>query len=36
MTTFPTVDESRQRLHRAGWSIGDAGVCFGAGLVWQL
>ena len=23
MTTFPSVDESRQRLHRAGWSTDD-------------
>ena len=23
-TAFPTVDESRDRLHRAGWSVGDA------------
>jgi hypothetical protein len=23
MPTYPTVDESRDRLHRAGWSIGE-------------
>jgi hypothetical protein len=23
MTTFPTVDSSRTRLHQAGWSIGE-------------
>jgi hypothetical protein len=23
MPTFPTVDESRDRLHRAGWSVGE-------------
>ena len=23
MTTFPTVDASRARLHQAGWSIGE-------------
>jgi hypothetical protein len=30
--TYPPVDESRDRLHRAGWSLGEA--CFGA--VWQV
>jgi hypothetical protein len=25
MPDYPSVDESRDRLHRAGWSIGDAG-----------
>ena len=24
MSTFPSVDESFDRLHRAGWSAGDA------------
>jgi hypothetical protein len=23
MSTHPTVDESRDRLHRAGWSVGE-------------
>jgi hypothetical protein len=23
MDPFPTVDESRRRLHRAGWSVGE-------------
>jgi hypothetical protein len=23
MATYPTVDESRDRLHRAGWSVGE-------------
>jgi hypothetical protein len=23
MTPYPTVDESRDRLHRAGWSVGE-------------
>jgi hypothetical protein len=23
MPTFPSVDESRDRLHRAGWSVGE-------------
>jgi hypothetical protein len=25
VSTYPSVDESRDRLHRAGWSIGEAG-----------
>jgi hypothetical protein len=29
---FPTVDESRDRLHRAGWSLGE--VCTSDG--WQV
>jgi hypothetical protein len=29
---FPTVDESRDRLHRAGWSLGE--ICFGS--TWQV
>jgi hypothetical protein len=28
----PSVDECRDRLHRAGWSLGE--VCFGA--TWQV
>ena len=23
MSTYPSVDESRDRLHRAGWSVGE-------------
>jgi hypothetical protein len=23
MVSFPSVDESRDRLHRAGWSVGE-------------
>jgi hypothetical protein len=23
MSTYPTVDESGDRLHRAGWSVGE-------------
>ena len=30
--TYPSVDESRDRLHRAGWSLGE--VCFGSS--WQI
>ena len=26
MSTFPTIDESYDRLHRAGWSVGDYGT----------
>jgi hypothetical protein len=26
MATSPTVDESFARLHRAGWSVGDARI----------
>jgi hypothetical protein len=29
---YPSVDESRDRLHLAGWSLGEA--CFGA--AWQV
>jgi len=29
---YPSVDESRDRLRRAGWSLGEA--CFGA--LWQV
>ncbi len=36
LLTYPTVDESLDRLHRAGSSVGDA--AFGADhtLVWQV
>jgi hypothetical protein len=27
MTSYPSVDECRDRLHRAGWSLGE--TCFG-------
>jgi hypothetical protein len=33
MTTLPSVDSCRRRLHLAGWSIGDAGL---AGPVWLV
>jgi hypothetical protein len=29
---FTSVDESRDRLHRAGWSLGE--TCFGS--TWQV
>jgi hypothetical protein len=32
MPPFPTVDESRDRLHRAGWSVGDAAF----GILWHV
>ena len=28
-SAFPSVDESANRLHRAGWSIGEAGTSAG-------
>jgi hypothetical protein len=34
MPTFPTVDESLDRLHRAGWSVGDAGFGPDHALTW--
>jgi hypothetical protein len=32
MPTNPPGDESRDRLHRAGWSLGEC--CFGS--IWQV
>jgi hypothetical protein len=32
MPSYPPVDESRDRLHRAGWPLGEA--CFGRR--WQV
>jgi hypothetical protein len=32
----PTTDESFARLHRAGWSIGDAAFAGPAGTVWLV
>jgi hypothetical protein len=36
MPNYPTVDESRDRLHRAGWSLGE--IAFGplCAQVWQV
>jgi hypothetical protein len=34
MTT--TVDDCSDRLHTAGWSVGDSGFRTGAGPVWQV
>jgi hypothetical protein len=31
MPTCPSVDESRGRLHKAGWSVGEV-----AGLLWYV
>jgi hypothetical protein len=28
-STFPTVDSSRSRLHRAGWSTGETATAWG-------
>jgi hypothetical protein len=32
VNTYPSIDESHERLHRADWSIGDAGF----GDLWQV
>jgi hypothetical protein len=32
MPTHPTVDESRDRLHRAGWSVGEIATA----LAWVI
>ena len=34
--TYPTVDESLDRLHRDGWSIGDAAFGHEDTLVWYV
>ena len=36
LPTFPTVDESLDRLHRAGWSVGDTAFGPEDGLVWYV
>ena len=33
MPRYPTAEESRDRLHRAGWSVGDVGTSGGGWLV---
>jgi hypothetical protein len=33
---YPSVDESRDRLHRAGWSVGETAVGPGHALVWVV
>jgi hypothetical protein len=33
MPTYPPAEESRDRLHRAGWSVGDVGTAGGGWLV---
>jgi len=33
---YPTVDESLDRLHRAGWSIGDTAFGVETALVWLV
>jgi hypothetical protein len=30
MLAYPSVDESLDRLHRAGWSVGEAGTATGS------
>jgi hypothetical protein len=34
MDGYPSVDESLARLHRAGWSVGDARVLAATGAEW--
>jgi hypothetical protein len=29
VTTYPNVDDSRERLHRAGWSVGENATAAG-------
>jgi hypothetical protein len=29
MTAYPAAEESRDRLHRAGWNVGDVGTAGG-------
>ena len=36
MLTYPTVDESLDRLHRAGWSVGDTAFGPEDALVWMV
>ena len=35
-STYPSVDESRDRLYRAGWSIGDTAIGPDHALVWVV
>jgi hypothetical protein len=34
--TYPSPDECFARLHRAGWSVGEASFLTPAGEVWQV
>jgi hypothetical protein len=34
--TYPTIDESLDRLHRAGWSMGDTAFGPDYTLVWMV
>jgi hypothetical protein len=36
MTSFPTVEESFARLHRAGWSVGDVRIFTAVGPAWLV
>jgi hypothetical protein len=36
MASFPTVDESFARLHRAGWSVGDVRILTVEGPAWLV
>jgi hypothetical protein len=33
MPTYPPAEDSRDRLHRAGWSVGEVGTAGGSWLV---
>jgi hypothetical protein len=36
VNSYPTVDESFARLHRAGWSVGDARILIAEGPAWLV
>jgi hypothetical protein len=36
MATCPSPDESLARLHKAGWSVGDACFLTARGMVWKV
>jgi hypothetical protein len=36
MSSYPGVDECRDRLHRAGWSIGETAIGPDHALVWLV
>jgi hypothetical protein len=36
MPAYPPAEESRDRLHRAGWSVGDVGTAGGSWLATRV
>ena len=36
MPTYSTPDESFDRLHAAGWSVGDVGVLAAGVVIWSV